>query len=136
MMDSGVAAAQNRSPSRKRRRDGAPKSQAAVVGASPVRSIRLCDEASLVLREAGWRKGDLQRRLTALASDAAALSAVDVLSAKSLADRERHRTRTTSARIDQADYERLFSMATDAGVSVWAYLNQAIIDKYGPPSPL
>ena len=136
MMVAGADAALDRRSARKRSRGGLRKPKAVAAGASLLRSIRLCDEASLLLRKAGWRKGDLQRRLSALARDAATLSSVDVLSAKDLGERERHRTRTTSARIDHADYGRLFAMAAAGGVSVWAFLNQAIIDKYGRPSSL
>lgn len=136
MMSSGVVSTPERRDVRKRRREVAPKSKTFAASTSLLRSIRLCDEASLLLRKAGWCKGDLQRRLSALARDTATLSSVDVLLAKDMGERERHRTRTTSARIEHDDYGRLFAMAAAGGVSVWVFLNQAIIDKYGRASSL
>ena len=52
MMAAGVDAALDRRAPRKRRRAGSRKPKAVAAGTSLLRSIRLCDEASLLLRKA------------------------------------------------------------------------------------
>ncbi len=101
---------------------------------SELRSVRLTDRASLVLRPPGWRKGEIQRRLVAVCRDEATLMAVDVDMAKETIKLEREvasrASSTTSATISGVDYGRLCSAAEVKKVPVWILLNQAVIDKY------